>query len=285
MQVVSNNATLRQRDQVRESGLDEDRLDEVISRSQAWFLVQQRPEGFWHAPLEANVSMDAEYVFFNRFMGRRPERQETRVVEHMLATQSDDGGWPLYHGGPGHVSNTIEAYFALKLAGHRAEEEPLRRAREFIMARGGLAKAGVFTRTFLAYFGQFPWSGLPSMPVELVLLPLLVSHQHLRAVELGPRHGRTAHRADGETPVYRDSGRCRRERVVAQAAGIGRPRVSAQPRVVHVAQLLPAPSTARSSCSAAPTGRRCARAPCAAPSSGFYRIKISTAAGAVFSRR
>src|SRR5262249_7012033 len=30
---------------------------------------------------------------------------------------------------------------------------------------------GVFTRTFLAYFGQFPWWGLPAMPVELVLLP------------------------------------------------------------------------------------------------------------------
>ena len=186
MRVVSNSAALRQRDQIRESGLeeasldeacldeaclDEARLEEVIARSQAWFLGQQRPEGFWHAPLEANVSMDAEYVFFNRFMGRRPERQEARVVEHMLATQSDDGSWPLYHGGPGHVSNTIEAYFALKLAGRRAEEEPLRRAREFIMSRGGLVKAGVFTRTFLAYFGQFPWSGLPSMPVELVLLP------------------------------------------------------------------------------------------------------------------
>jgi squalene-hopene/tetraprenyl-beta-curcumene cyclase len=176
VRVVSKNSTLRQLDQLCDSGpgevcLDAHRLDEVIARSQAWFLVQQRPEGFWHAPLEANVSMDAEYIFFNRFMGRQPERQEARVVEHMLATQSDDGGWPLYNGGPGHVSNTIEAYFALKLAGHRAEEEPLRRAREFIMVRGGLAKAGVFTRGFLAYFGQFPWSGLPSMPVELVLLP------------------------------------------------------------------------------------------------------------------
>src|SRR5262249_52465830 len=47
----------------------------------------------------------------------------------------------------------------------------LRRAREFILTHGGLARAGVFTRTFLAYFGQFPWRGLPAMPVELVLLP------------------------------------------------------------------------------------------------------------------
>jgi len=147
------------------------RLDVAIARSQASFLTQQQPGGFWHAPLEANVSMDAQFIIFNRFMGRRPVRVEHRIVDHMLTTQADDGSWPLYHGGPGHVGDTIEAYFALKLAGMSADDEPLRRAREFVRAHGGLAKAGVFTRTFLAYFGQFPWNGLPAMPVELVLLP------------------------------------------------------------------------------------------------------------------
>jgi squalene-hopene/tetraprenyl-beta-curcumene cyclase len=147
------------------------RLDAAIERSQSAFLRQQHGEGFWHAPLEANVSMDAQYIFLNRFMSRQMTRVDRRIVGHMLATQSDDGSWPLYVGGPGHLSDTIEAYFALKLAGLSADEPALRRAREFIRARGGLARAGVFTRTFLAYFGQFPWEGLPAMPVELVLLP------------------------------------------------------------------------------------------------------------------
>lgn len=145
-------------------------LESGIRRSQSWLLERQHPEGFWHAPLEANAGMDAQYVLFNRFMGRRPEA-ERRVVEHMLATQCADGSWPLYHGGPGHLNSTIEAYFALKLAGHGADERASSRARDFILANGGLARAGVFTRIFLAYFGQFPWWGLPSMPVELILLP------------------------------------------------------------------------------------------------------------------
>lgn len=147
------------------------RLDAAIARSHTAFIRQQHPEGFWHAPLEANVSMDAQYIFLNRFMGRPLTRVDQRIVDHMLATQSDDGSWPLYAGGPGHVSDTIEAYFALKLTGLGADASPLRRAREFILANGGLARAGVFTRTFLAYFGQFPWEGLPAMPVELILLP------------------------------------------------------------------------------------------------------------------
>ncbi len=149
----------------------ESSLDEAIRRSQSSFIGRQEKDGYWHAPLEANVTMDAEYIFFNRFMGRSAEKMERRIIDHMLSTQSADGSWALFPGGDGHVSLTIEAYFALKLAGFKAEDAPLAKAREFILAHGGLAKAGVFTRTFLAYFGQFPWEGLPAMPVELVLLP------------------------------------------------------------------------------------------------------------------
>src|SRR5574337_264523 len=136
-------------------------LNEVIRRSQVALRSRQHADGFWHEPLEANVSMDAEYIIFNRFMGRRCEDTERRIAEHMLATQSDDGSWPLFPGGRGHISNTIEAYFALKLTGFPADHPAMRRAREFILAGGRLARAGIFTRTFLAYFEQFPWAGLP----------------------------------------------------------------------------------------------------------------------------
>ena len=146
-------------------------LGDSIQQARAALLRKQHPDGYWHAPLEACVGMDAQYVVFNRFMGRRPEATERRLVEHILAKQSPDGSWPLFHDGPGHLSTTIEAYFALKLTGHDPGEPALVRAREYIHAHGGLARAQVFTRAYLAYFGEFPWWGLPAMPVELMLLP------------------------------------------------------------------------------------------------------------------
>lgn len=146
-------------------------LDGGIRRSQERFFAVQHREGFWQAPLEANVGMDAQFVLFNRFMGRRREEIEARLARRILAKQGEDGSWPIYHGGPGHLGTTVESYFALKLTGHAPGEPPMRRAREFILSRGGLARAGVFTKIFLSYFGQFPRAGLPSMPVELVLLP------------------------------------------------------------------------------------------------------------------
>ncbi len=146
-------------------------LDSTILRAQEYFRREQKPEGYWYYPLEANATMDAEYIFFNHFMGLVDEKKHKRICEHLLAVQADDGAWPLFDKGPGHLGNTIEAYFALKLTGYSADHPALVKAREFILAQDGLAKAQVFTRIFLAYFGQFPWHGVPALPVEMVLLP------------------------------------------------------------------------------------------------------------------
>ena len=146
-------------------------VDNAIVKAQDYFLHEQKPEGYWYYPLEANATMDAEYIFFNHFMGRVDEAKHKRLCEHFLSVQGDNGSWPLFYKGPGHLGNTIEAYFALKLTGYPAAHPSLTRAREFILAHGGLAQAQVFTRIFLAYFGQFPWSGVPAVPVELILLP------------------------------------------------------------------------------------------------------------------
>src|SRR5213594_3271417 len=147
------------------------RVAQAITRASQYLFATQHARGYWHAPLEANATMEAEYVFFNRLLGRERPDVERRLAERLLALQQADGSWPIYHNGPGGPSTTIEAYFALKLTGMSVTEPPLVRARDFILGRGGLARAGVFTRMWLAYFGQFPWAGVPSMPVELVLLP------------------------------------------------------------------------------------------------------------------
>jgi len=147
------------------------RVSDAIDAARRHLYGLQHPHGYWHAPLEANVTMEAQFVFFNRLLGRQRSDLDRKMVERLVALQQADGSWPLYFGGPGHVSVTIEAYFALKLGGLRTGEPALARAREFILAHGGLAKAGVFSRIWLSFFGQYPAAGIPNMPVELVLMP------------------------------------------------------------------------------------------------------------------
>ena len=65
----------------------------------------------------------------------------------------------------------MKAYFALKMIGHGINAPHMARAREAILAQGGAAATNVFTRIQLALYGAGPWSAIPTMPVELILLP------------------------------------------------------------------------------------------------------------------
>jgi len=85
--------------------------------------------------------------------------------------QREDGSWALYFDGPADLSTTIEAYVALKVLGVDSASAPMRRALGVIRRLGGAADARVFTKIWLALFGCYPWSGIPTMPPELVYLP------------------------------------------------------------------------------------------------------------------
>ncbi len=146
-------------------------IDKAIERTRDFFFSEQRPDGYWWAELESNVTITAEYIMLFHFLGMVDKQRERKMAHYILSKQTQDGGWPLWFGGIGDLSTTIEAYFSLKLAGYAASDPAMCRAREFILSKGGLLKARVFTKIFLALFGEFPWLGVPSMPIELMMLP------------------------------------------------------------------------------------------------------------------
>ena len=65
----------------------------------------------------------------------------------------------------------MKAYFALKMIGDDIDAPHMARARHALHARGGAIKANVFTRILLALYGETAWSNVPTVPVELILLP------------------------------------------------------------------------------------------------------------------
>jgi len=144
-------------------------LDEAIERAREWFGANQFAEGYWWAELESNATMDAEYILMTHFLGKRDDAIWRGVAEDIRGYQRRDGSWALYAGAPGDLSTTVECYFALKLAGDSGTH--LDAARRFIVERGGIAHARVFTRIWLALCGEWSWEDLPAMPIELMLLP------------------------------------------------------------------------------------------------------------------
>ncbi|HVP28878.1 MAG TPA: squalene--hopene cyclase [Myxococcota bacterium] len=143
----------------------------AIERAQDHLWKSQRDDAHWVYPLEADATITAQYVIYRRLMGLPVDDRDRAAARFLLATQRPDGGWARFEGAPSHVSLAIEAYFALKLVGYAPDEPALAKAREFVLSRGGAAKAGVFTRIWLSWFGEYPERGIPVMPVEIVLLP------------------------------------------------------------------------------------------------------------------
>lgn len=148
-----------------------DRVRTAMKKTQSQYLSEQHEDGYWWYELESNVSITAEYLMLLYFLGQRDETKFRKIATHILKNQRPDGAWAIYWDGPGDLSATCEAYFALKLAGFREDDKELQKAREFILASGGVEKSRVFTRIFLALFGEFDWRSIPSIPVEMNLLP------------------------------------------------------------------------------------------------------------------
>src|SRR5262249_20576474 len=157
-------------------------VSNAIHRAQAYLSAQQNLDGYWWAELEANVTLTAEYIMLHRILiaadpaarsgaGKDREAQIQQMARYILREQRPHGGWELFYGDGGEISTTIEAYFALKLAGYSADDPAMRRARDFILERGGLTRARVFTKLHLALFGAYPWEGVPTLPPWFMFLP------------------------------------------------------------------------------------------------------------------
>jgi squalene-hopene/tetraprenyl-beta-curcumene cyclase len=149
-----------------------DALERHISRASKALLAQQRDDGHWCFELEADATIPAEYVLLRHFRGEKPNLELERLIAvYLRRIQGAHGGWPIFHAGAFDISASVKAYFGLKMIGDDPEAPHMRRAREAILAHGGAAKTNVFTRFLLALYGAIPWSGAPTMPVEIMLLP------------------------------------------------------------------------------------------------------------------
>jgi squalene-hopene/tetraprenyl-beta-curcumene cyclase len=134
-------------------------------------LALQHEAGWWQGELQTNVTMDAEDMLLREFLGIREDGGTARSAAWIRSQQRADGTWANFHGGPGELSTTIEAYWALRLAGDSPDAEHMRVAADFIRANGGLQGARVFTHVWLALFGLWSWEQVPALPPEVILLP------------------------------------------------------------------------------------------------------------------
>ena len=143
----------------------------TLAQSASALLQRQQQDGHWRFDLEADTTIPAEYMLLQHLLGTVDRTREQQLADYIISKQLPDGSWPLYEAGPGNLSATVKAYFALKTAGHDPAGETLQRARAWALRNGGAERSNVFTRILLATFGQIPWRTVPAMPAEIIWLP------------------------------------------------------------------------------------------------------------------
>ncbi len=153
-----------------ESRLDES-LQEVIQRSTDHLLSLQTPGGYWVGELEADTTLESVYIFFLFVLGKLDSHRCTKLANYIRRRQLPDGGWNIYAGGPSELNATVKAYVALKLAGDSPAAPHMARARCQIHDLGGVEATNSYTRLYLALGNVLPWTYVPAIPPELMLIP------------------------------------------------------------------------------------------------------------------
>lgn len=148
-----------------------DHVESAIASAREFLLGQQHPEGYWCGELEADTTLESDYIMLHTLLGTGDEGRMQRALQEILRHQNEDGGWSIYRGGPSNISATVKAYFAFKLMGWSPEHPVLARAREWTLAHGGAVEINTYTKLYLCFFGQYDYNAVPAIPPEIVLFP------------------------------------------------------------------------------------------------------------------
>jgi squalene-hopene/tetraprenyl-beta-curcumene cyclase len=146
-------------------------VDEAIRRSTDWLLSAQDPAGYWWAELEADTTLESDYILYLHVLGQPRSEKIPKLAKYIRDRQLPDGGWNIFYGGPAELNATVKGWVALRLAGDSATAPHLERAKKKIHELGGLEATNSYVRFYLAMVGAIDWRLVPAIPPEIMLLP------------------------------------------------------------------------------------------------------------------
>ncbi len=154
----------------------------AVKRAAANLEAQQDAQGCWCAELTADTTLESDYILLQLWMhppvngvwNPPTVALVKKAAQSILARQLPDGGFNIYQQGPTEISATVKAYTALRLAGLGVDDPRLARARECILARGGIQAANSYVKINLSLFDLYPREHVPTIPPEMMLLGQMI---------------------------------------------------------------------------------------------------------------
>ncbi|WP_285768301.1 squalene--hopene cyclase [Peribacillus sp. SI8-4] len=133
----------------------------------------QTADGSWNYPFDTGITADAYMIIVLKLLDMEDPPLIEALVKRIESRQTENGSWKLFQDElDGNVTVTIEAYYGLLFSGLRNKHDHhMRKAKQFILSKGGIKQAKALTKMMLAVTGEYKWPRLFPIPLEAVLLP------------------------------------------------------------------------------------------------------------------
>src|SRR5262249_60711995 len=88
-------------------------LDQAIEGAASFLMACQREEGYWIAELEADTTLESDYIAYLHVIGEFDSARVAKLARYVRQRQLNDGGWDIYYGGPSRGKRSGETCFVL----------------------------------------------------------------------------------------------------------------------------------------------------------------------------
>src|ERR1051325_7517504 len=80
-----------------------DPLETSLEWASSFLFSLQYEEGYWLGELEADTTLESDYIFYLHVLGRFEPRRIPKLANYIRRPQLPDGGWNIHAAGPPEV--------------------------------------------------------------------------------------------------------------------------------------------------------------------------------------
>ncbi|CAA7022140.1 unnamed protein product [Microthlaspi erraticum] len=162
-------------------GITHEKATNALQRGVAFFSALQASDGHWPGEMTGPLFFLPPLVFCLYITGHLEEvfdaEHRKEMLRYVYYHQNEDGGWGLHIESKSIMFSTVLNYICLRMLGESpngGREDACKRARKWILDRGGVTYIPSWGKVWLSILGIYDWSGTNPMPPEIWLLPSFI---------------------------------------------------------------------------------------------------------------
>jgi len=76
-----------------------EKIETAVKNGAEYLLSVQAEEGYWHGELEADTTLESDYIYYLHVLGKAEPARIAKLANYVRQKQMADGGWPIYPNG------------------------------------------------------------------------------------------------------------------------------------------------------------------------------------------